>query len=329
MSDVTAPAVRAVWNAARVPGADDPYATVHFRVAYPAAPPRGGLDPVLGIIGPDPRRLPLRVVVIQPNFNCGPELYAWLARVLALAGFAAVTYTWVSLLPGDRPGLGTGVDLTAVTPQTLGTRSPHLLLPCLLDALARTPDLAGALDLDHVVIGGHSAGGSLALLAASRAWHPQVRGAFSYAGHTRAQLPQGFGEDAYLRLAADVPLLLLGGTADGVVTAVAEQQTGRTGDRHPMHETHRRSVPRGVDSWLALLDGANHYAFAEGYDGSSGRGYLETEGTMAAADARALIADLVVDFCRYCLHDDAVARARLDATQDGERQGLINPDATR
>jgi hypothetical protein len=51
-----------------------------------------------------------------------------------------------------------------------------------------------------------------------------------------------------------------------------------------------------------LLDGANHYPFCEGYDGTSGRGYLEAAATGDQAAVRARIGDLVEAFVDVVLH---------------------------
>lgn len=309
--DVSDPPVRAVYGATTVPDITSPYDVVQFRVDYPAAPGDPTRDPTLGIIPPDPKRLPLPVVVLHGNFNCGPELYRWWAHRLAMAGVATVSFSWVAPLFGGRPGLSTGVDLDAVAPDVHGTRSPHRLLPGLLQAAADLPDLRDCLDLGRVVLGGHSAGGTLALLAANPIWHPGVIGAFSYGGHTRAQTAQGHGRDAYLALPGGAPVLLMGGTADGVVTAIAEQQ-GQPQHRHPMQETFERAVPSGTRGWLVMIEGADHYAVAEGYDGNTGRGYLEPPGPLDPGLVRERVGTLVCDFVSACCGDHDADR-RLDA----------------
>jgi hypothetical protein len=262
--------VRAVHDAVTVPGAEPPYATAHLVVHYPAVPGDG--DPQLGIVAPAADRLP--VVLLAGNFNCPPELYAWLAKRLAARGHSVVTWTWVTPLFGGRAGLSTGVDLSAVTPSAFGSRIPSALLPAVLDRLPSVADVGPALDLSRLVLGGHSAGGTLALLCSSWLGAP----AFSYGGHTRTQVPQGFGADHYLALGDGPPLLLLGGTEDGIGDAIARAQTGRDSGGHPMQLTADRAVPASRRCDVVLVEGANHYAFCEGYDGTSGRGYLEGPG---------------------------------------------------
>jgi hypothetical protein len=275
--------VRAVYDAVTVPGVDAPWNVAHLVVHYPAVSADG--DPTLGIVAPAASSLP--VVLLAGNFNCPPELYAWLAKRLAATGVAVVTWTWVTPLFGGRPGLNTGIDLDAVTPATFGTRLPSRLLPAILARLPEIPDLTGVLDTDRLVLGGHSAGGTMALLCSSWLGAP----AFSYGGHTRTQVPQGFGEDHYLPLDDGPPLLLLGGAEDGIGDAIARAQTGRDSGGHPMVLTARRSVPSDRRCTVAVLDGANHYSFCDGYDGTSGRGYLEG----AASGDQGLVRDQIAE----------------------------------
>lgn len=280
--------VRAVYDSVSVPGARPPYEAAQVVVHYPAVAADG--DPALGIVAPAADRLP--VLLLAPNFNCPPELYAWLAKRLAAQGWGVVTWSWVAPLFGGRAGLSTGVDLAAVTPETYGERIPSRLLPALLEALPAVADVGGALDLSRVVLGGHSAGGTLALLCSSWLTAP----AFSYGGHTRTQVPQGFGADHYLPLGDGPPLLLLGGAEDGIGDAIARAQTGHVVEGHPMALTARRAVPEGRSCEVAIVEGANHYSFCDGYDGSSGRGYLERRASGDPAAVRDAIASHVERF---------------------------------
>ena len=286
--------VRAVYDAVTVPGAENPYATAHLVVHYPAVDSPG--DPTLGIVRPASDGLP--VVLLAGNFNCPPELYAWLAKRLAASGYAVATWTWVAPLFGGRAGLSTGIDLTAVTPQTFGARLPSVLLPAILAALPHVADVGPSLDLSRVVLGGHSAGGTLALLCSSWLGLP----AFSYGGHTRTQVPQGFGDDHYLPLGDGPPLLLLGGLDDGIGDAISLSQRGVVLPGHPMSHTLSRAVPGTREAWCVLLEGANHYSFCDGYDGTSGRGYLEAAATGDQGAVRDRIASLIEVFLTAVLH---------------------------
>jgi dienelactone hydrolase len=283
-----------VWDALRVPGAPAPYDTVHYRVAFPAARPDPARDPVLGLVPPSRRGL--AVVVLHANFNMDGVGLRWLERSLALAGHAVVTPQWVGPMFDGRPGLATGVDLATLR---------HSYLDALRDSLRRSL-VADFLDVNRVVLGGHSAGGTLALLSAGDA-----HGAFSYGGHTRTQAAQGHGADHYLPLPAGVPLLLMGGTEDGVVRAIAERD-GSDAAAHPMVEAFERSVPETSQSWLVMVEGADHYAFVAGHDGATGRSYLEASGNRPASAVRTAVQPVIRDFVAWSVDADAAARQRLD-----------------
>jgi hypothetical protein len=46
-----------------------------------------------------------------------------------------------------------------------------------------------------------------------------------------------------------------------------------------------------------LIEGANHYSFCAGYDGTSGRGYLEAPASRDGEALRSEILAAVLDFC--------------------------------
>jgi dienelactone hydrolase len=266
------PPVRVLHDAAVVDDAVPPYDTVQLRVAYPAAP-ASTADPVLGLIGPDPARLPLPVCLLHPNFNVGPERYHWLAVRLALAGWAAVTVSWVARGIDGRPVLSAGIDL-----DRLGDRPNALLAPVL--AVLDRGLLAGQVEVDpaHTVVGGHSAGGTTALLT------PGVRAAFAYGGHV-------VRPDGTLLVPPPGPArLVMGGTHDGIVGTLS-------GTRGTALDKLRATVDACAPPVrLEVVDGADHYAVAEGDDGSSGRSYLEDPGPADPADVRRRVGDLVVGF---------------------------------
>jgi hypothetical protein len=132
-------------------------------------------------------------------------------------------------------------------------------------------------------------------------------------------VPQGLGADSYLPLPGSTPLLLMGGTHDGVVDAVAAAQIGHVPRGHPMQRTFEEAVPPTRPAWLLLVDGADHYSFAEGYDGTTGRGYLEAPGPADGAVVRAGLGDVVADFAAYALRGDEAAAGRLTARATAAR----------
>jgi len=109
---------------------------------------------------------PLPVLVIVPGINVATDAYRWLAIWLVEAGFCAVTYAAIGPLGPAGTGITPGLDMTALTPDAIGTRPSGVAfrpLLAALGALAEPSPVAGVLDLDRVGLIGHSAGGTVAL----------------------------------------------------------------------------------------------------------------------------------------------------------------------
>lgn len=142
-------------------------------------------------------------------------MYQWLAVKLAERGLVVVTFSWVAEnLPGIV-GLTPGVDIKMLAPNIYGTGSTASALPTLLKALERLQVesvLAGLLDLDHIILGGHSASSRVAICSAAPRFFPQVVAAFAYGAHTAAAVQLGYPPNTILPLPDSLPLLLIGGT---------------------------------------------------------------------------------------------------------------------
>lgn len=112
------------------------------------------------------------------------------------------------------------VDLAMFAPGAYGSGPTATAMPAILNVLQELHHegvLAGLLDLQHIVIGGHSAGGRAAIESASAQFFPQVAGAFGYGVHTAAVTQLGYEPGTILPLPDNLPLLLMGGTQDGVI----------------------------------------------------------------------------------------------------------------
>lgn len=299
--------VRARHGAAVVPGAPAPHDRLAYRLYHPATFHGSAAERQTGELPPDLRLAPWPVVVLFSGINFGSECYRWLAVQLARAGLATLTFDHLQVLqPGAAPSLSPGLDLSALSPAELGSRPSSTTLGAVLDALEVEQDrgpLAGALDLDRIAIGGHSAGGTAALLNADPAWFPGIRAAFSYAGHTMPAALLGHPDGTVLPVSREVPALVIGGDADGVVAASAVRY-GRDGDdaHDPITATFERGTT-AAGSALAVLRGAGHLVAGAPPDPTSARGFLEPAPGPEAEQHRRLLGDLVLAFCRRHLRD--------------------------
>lgn len=316
------PLVRALHRSARVNGAAPPYDTLHVRILYPAEAPRTPEERNLGVLEVARARAPFPVVIFMNGINVGPEVYSWLGHRLVAEGYVFVTYTWVSqAIPGAEPGLTPGVDLDAVKPETWGTKPTASALPAIFDTLSgmnRDGALRGALDLDRIVLGGHSGGGTVAIQNADPKFFPQVKASFAYAAHTLAPMMQGFEKDAILKISGARPMLLLGGSRDGVMAASVSRYGGPSDRGGAIERTFREAFQPGPsgdrgDSFLALVEGANHFSFCDPLDSSQGRLFLDHPPTRQGAEVRHRLGDFTAHFLNAFVRNEAAAKTALEA----------------
>lgn len=277
-----------------------PYDVVTMKVFYPAGTPTGKAAATsrnTGLIPANPTHAPFPIVILMPGINVGAEKYQWLAIELAQQGLVVVTFAWIA---EEMPGfisLTPGFDLTALRPGTYGTKPTSPAIPAILTALTQWQAdgiLAGLLDLDKVVLGGHSAGGTMALQNANPAWFPTIKAAFSYAAHTMASTFLGFEAGTILPLAPHIPLLIIGGTADGVIAGSSHRYGVKSNPTLALERTFAEAVPGGQNTaYLLLLEGANHFAMAHPPDPTTGRDFIDWPSTRPEHDHRALLADII------------------------------------
>ncbi|MGF1537091.1 MAG: dienelactone hydrolase [Elainellaceae cyanobacterium] len=315
--------IRALYRAVTVEQTPPPHNTIHLKVFYPAQVTSGDRQQALGIFPADPEHVPFSVVILFNGINCGPEAYQWLAARLAQRGLVVVTFAWVAEnLPG-AVGLTPGVDIAKLAPNAYGTGPTASALPALLKALeALQADgvLAGQLDLQRVVLGGHSAGGRVAIESASPRFFPQVAAAFAYGAHTAGVQQLGYSAGEILPLPDELPLLLVGGTRDGVIAnssrlyGVAWEQPTT-----PIQRTFEEAIAGGRgDSYLLLVDGARHYTVVHPLDATTGSSFLDFAATQPEEPLRDLIAEAVGLFIDAHVRHYASAQAALKAH--------LNPD---
>ncbi|MEP5568437.1 MAG: hypothetical protein ABJN62_11425, partial [Halioglobus sp.] len=206
---------RAIYRAIALPDAEAPYDRASLKVYYPAKYGDSDEERNSGLVPADTASAPFPVVIILPGINLGPEAYTWLARDLARAGVASVTYT---LIAEEMPGYISqtpGLALSELTAERYGqSPSATAIGPILKDLHALNEEglFAGTLDLNNVILAGHSAGGTVALLNARPDWFPGIAGALAYGAHTGAATALGYPEDAMFAVPDQLPLLIMGGT---------------------------------------------------------------------------------------------------------------------
>ena len=290
--------IRAFYRSTRVENTPAPYDTLTLKVYYPALFGDTPQERNTGTVPADTTHAPFPVVIFFPGVNVDIASYAWLAIELAKHNNVVVLFSWIA---EDFPGsvsLTPGMDLNFIKPDTYGTGPSANALPAILDEMQHLNQsglLAGLLDLNNIYLGGHSAGGTMALLNANREWFPQVQGAFTYGAHSGASTMLGFPPATVLPL-HDCPLLIMGGTRDGVIESSSHRYAldGKGTPTLLLERTFHEGVKK--DSALVIFEGANHFLAAYPHDDTTGRGFLEQAPAESEADARQLMIELVSTF---------------------------------
>jgi len=320
--------VRAFYRSAAIPNAQPPFDRATLKIYYPAAPENTPMERNTGVIPADPANAPFPVVIFFPGINLGPEAYAWLAIDLAARGYVTVTF---SAITEDMPGfvsLSPGLVLENLSPGRYGKAPCCNTLQPILDELAalnRDSLLAGLLDLDSIILAGHSAGGTVALLSADPGLYPGIRGVFCYGAHSGASVELGWPAETVMPLPGKVPTLMLGGDRDGVIAGSAHRY-GRE-EEDPIH-TVLKTFEEGIveptaNNYLFILKGANHFSFAHNQDGTTGREFLDWDAGADQAEIRNRIGSLVIDFLATELYSESAARKRLQAALQGNSLTLV------
>jgi len=292
--------IRALFHATTLPNANAPYNVLHLKIYYPATPTNSEAEQMSGVIPADKSYAPMPVVIFFNGINVGIESYHWLAVKLAEANIVTVMYTHVTETLPNVIGLTPAIDLSKVKPDTYGSGPTCPAVQPVLDSLAQLNEdekspLHQAMDLNNIILGGHSAGGTVALQ--NGAHFEQVKAIFSYAGHTMASTMLGFAPGTVLNIGSKRTLLMRG-DKDGVIAASRVRYGTDEQSPDPVAKTFDEAYQPSAESeaYDILIEGANHFAVAHPLDETTGRFFLDQEMTRPADEIRNQIANLVLSF---------------------------------
>ncbi|MEO1006746.1 MAG: dienelactone hydrolase [Cyanobacteria bacterium J06638_38] len=292
--------INAVWRAIAVDNAQSPYDRIQLKVFYPANQTKS-----------------LPVVIFFSGINCNLAMYEWMARELAPQGMIVILFNWLAENIPGQIALTPGVNLAAYAPEAYGTIPTASAFPTLLaelELLNCSGKLANRLDLQQIILGGHSAGGRVAIENANSEFFSQVAGAFSYGGHTAAPIQLGGEPGTILPLQNTTPVLLIGGTQDGVIANNAQiygldrWQSPTT----PVERTFREAIARQKDdSYLVILEGANHFAICDRHDPTLQVAGLDFATTQPPAKIRSVMAEMIILFIELHVRQQSQAAGKL------------------
>ncbi|MFV8784196.1 hypothetical protein ACNKU7_17380 [Microbulbifer sp. SA54] len=302
---------RCIFDAFKVDTLNPPYDTGIARIYYPGQFGDTPAERNTGAVPVDETLAPCPVLILLPGMNTDPSCYRWLAELLAPFGIATVTY---QLITSEGPGVITatpGIDADALTPEQFGSRLSAIAVPSILSMLERVNaqgTLAGKLDLGRLAFGGHSAGGTAALLNARTSWFPALKAVFSYGAHSGASTMLGWPAETVLPIGSDAPVLLIGGEQDGCIAHSAHcYGSDNPSTTARLKQTFDEALPdRDGSNTLLLLKDANHFSICAPDDTTCGRGFIDFPVT--SERARHVIGQAICLFLRCFLNGDEHAR---------------------
>jgi dienelactone hydrolase len=301
------PTVKALVTAAKIETAKSPYDTIHIKILYPAQNTESDLAKNWGMLPVDTTKAPFPVVIFFNGFNCDAQKYQWLGEKLAQTGLVVVMFNWVGeALPG-LVCFTPGFDIEKRQREFYSTAPTASALPAILATLEKLQTegiLAGTLDLQKIILGGHSEGGRVALENATPKFFPQVVASFAYGSHTAGATMLGYEPDTILPLPDSLPRLLIGATRDGVIAnSVAHFGLTTKDPIIPVIRTFQEAITGGKDnSYLLILQGANHYSIADIVDSTLAAPYKDFPATQPQEHFRLLLGTIINLFINAHVH---------------------------
>ncbi|MBF2066689.1 MAG: dienelactone hydrolase [Calothrix sp. C42_A2020_038] len=290
--------VRAFFQVAKIANFQPPFDTIFLKVFYPAIEISSEEEKTNLTVPANSLNAPFPVVILFNGYNCEAFVYQWLAEKLTERGLVVVTFNFVAEeFPGNI-NLTPGANFTASKPDVYGTKPTSVTLPTLLlklEELQTQGVLAGLLDLERITLGGHSAGGKFAIENANPKFFSQVAASFGYGVHSMGYVMQGYPPGTILPLPDQLPLLLLAGTNDGVITNSSAMHGIEEGDAiTPTMRTWKEAILGGrQDSYVVFIEGANHFVMAHPLDPTAARNYLDFPLTQPAESIRSFMAEAI------------------------------------
>lgn len=301
--------VRSFWRAVKVESTEPPYDTIHLKIYYPFSEDRSNLT-----------QITLPVVIFFNGTNCEARMYQWLAIELVRSGAIVVTFNWVADNPPGSINLTPGVDINSWQ-KSYGKLPTASGLPSILnelESLKSRERLTGIIDLDKVVLGGHSMGGRLALENADPFWFSSIKAAFAYGSHALAPVSLGYEKNTVRSLPSKLPILLMGGTKDGVIAKSSESYGIPVGDPIAgIIDTFKAGFSSANnDKYLVLFKGANHYSIANPIDLTQENLYSDFDPDRPQKQYRNLIGQIISHFIQAFVCQNNSAKAKLDRLLD-------------
>ncbi|MBE9049011.1 dienelactone hydrolase [Nostocales cyanobacterium LEGE 11386] len=305
--------IRAIVEAAKVDDAQSPYDTIHLKILYPALILESDVAKNMGIMPVNPEKAPFPVVIFFNGFNCDAQQYQWLGIKLAERGLVVVLFNWIAeTLPG-MTSFTPGFNLEHRKPTLYRTAPTASALPAVLATLEKLQTrsiLAGKLDLQRIILGGHSEGGRVAMENADPQFFPQVAASFAYGTHTAGMMMLGHEANQILPLPDSLPLLIIGGTCDGIIANSNAHYGLIAGDATtPVIRTFHEAIAGGRnDSYLVILAGANHFSIVDSCDETAAIPFVDFPATQPQENIRLLMAQTIGLFIdTYVRHQPEVS----------------------
>ena len=152
--------------------------------------------------------------------------------------------------------------------------------------------MQGLLDLDRVGLIGHSAGGTVALQSAR--FFPEVKAVATYGAHNMVATMLGWPAGSIPPAQVDSAVMLVVGSADGVIERISRPVRRGRGDRaDPVTRTFDEALTdRDGENLLVRIEGANHFAIVDPVDHTAARAFLDQPGEADPSAVRSLLTQL-------------------------------------